>query len=107
MRFTELTVEAAKVGIEEYKKSAYYHYHKPDHNVIDEIIENMIDFNDDGTIFGEYRICSHCGKDMTSGYMIYEGEYYYCSDECLYANMSHDEYMELYEEDDAYYTEWY
>ena len=54
------------------------------------------------------RICSQCGKEMTEGYCINQGEKYYCSDDCLHTNMTQDEYLELYDEGngDSYYTEW-
>lgn len=54
----------------------------------------------------EIRICSHCGADMSEGYCIGDGEDYYCSDECLEANMSREEYDELVADDNAYWTEW-
>lgn len=53
-----------------------------------------------------YRTCSHCGKRMVEGYCLYEGADYYCSDDCLHAEMTHEEYMEAYEADDAYWTDW-
>ena len=54
------------------------------------------------------RTCSHCGKGMHSGYCIEGGQAYYCSDECLHANMTQEEYLNLYDEGngDSYYTEW-
>lgn len=54
----------------------------------------------------EYRICSKCGAVMTDGYVIHDGEKYYCSDECLHTEYTEAEYMEMYEEDEAYWTEW-
>ena len=54
------------------------------------------------------RICSACGKPMTSGYCIHDGEEYYCSDECLHEYFSEEEYLALYDkgEGDSYWTEW-
>lgn len=54
------------------------------------------------------RICSVCGKPMRSGYIIHDGEEYYCSDECLHSNYTEAEYLELYDDGngDSYYTEW-
>ena len=43
---------------------------------------------------------------MHQGYVIGDGEDYYCSDECLLDNMTQEEYMEMYENDQAYWTEW-
>lgn len=55
---------------------------------------------------GEYRICSECGDVMTEGYYI-EGDFtYYCSDKCLFKNMTRKEYKDLYDEELAYWTEW-
>jgi len=55
------------------------------------------------------RVCSHCGKLMDEGYCIESGIDYYCSDECLHANMTEEEYLDLYNDGkgDSYYTEWY
>lgn len=45
---------------------------------------------------------------MVAGYCIEGGSAYYCSDECLHANLTEKEYLELYDngEGDSYYTEW-
>lgn len=107
MLIHELSKDARNKAIEEFKKSNYFKYYEPNKNIIDAIEENQVYFNEDGTIFGEYRICSHCGKVMIDGYLVDEGAAYYCSDECLYSNMTEEEYLELYEEDVAFYTEWY
>ena len=54
------------------------------------------------------RICSHCGKPMTSGYCIDGGMEYYCSDHCLHQHYSDKEYLEMYDggDGDSYWTEW-
>lgn len=52
------------------------------------------------------RVCSHCGKLMNNGYVFYDGEAYYCSDECLYQHFSEDEYIQAFNRNDAYWTEW-
>ena len=52
------------------------------------------------------RICSACGKEMSSGYVIDDGLEYYCCDECLYGVYSEEEYDEMCQEDYAYWTEW-
>ena len=79
-------------------------------NDIDDIF-SKISYQD---IIDEYdidgmRVCSHCGKLMNEGYCIESGMAYYCSDECLHANMTEEEYLELYDEGDGdtYYTQWY
>lgn len=59
----------------------------------------------------EFRICSKCGEIMFDGYIVFDN--YYCSDECLHKDYSHEEYIKLYEEyeDDmnchVFYTEWH
>ena len=107
MLINELSKEAQNNAIEEFKKSSYFTDCDPNLDILEAIEENQLYFNEDGTIFGEYRICSHCGKVMIDGYLIDEGAAYYCSDECLYSNMTEEEYQELYKEDIAFYTEWY
>lgn len=52
------------------------------------------------------RICSECKNEMDKGYCLYNGEKYYCSDECLHKNYTNREYLMLYQLDEAYYTEW-
>lgn len=54
----------------------------------------------------KFRVCSECGKKIKEGYCIEGGHDYYCSDECLYKNISNEEYEELFESGDSYYTEW-
>lgn len=53
------------------------------------------------------RRCGECGKLMLEGYCIDSGYAYYCSDECLHKNTSEKEYLEMYEEDLAFWTEWH
>ena len=57
--------------------------------------------------FQHVRVCSHCGKPMSWGYLI-EGGTTYCSDECLHQHISAEEFEELYDEGrgDSYYTTW-
>ena len=52
------------------------------------------------------RKCDICGETMNSGYVINDGEEYYCSDDCLHGAFSEEEYEELFQEDCAYWTEW-
>lgn len=56
----------------------------------------------------ETRTCTECGKEMTQGYCIENGEEYYCSDECLHKHYTQDEYLEMYDNGngDSYWTEW-
>ena len=52
------------------------------------------------------RVCDECGDAHWDGYYIEDGEYY-CSDECLHKHYTQEEYMEMYEADEAYWTEWF
>lgn len=54
----------------------------------------------------EQRECTNCGKPMTSGYVINDGEEYFCDDDCLHGWYSEEEYDELCQQDLAYWTEW-
>jgi hypothetical protein len=42
------------------------------------------------------RRCDECGKLMFEGYCLGGGEEYYCSDECLHENYSHEEFLAMY-----------
>jgi hypothetical protein len=44
---------------------------------------------------------------MNEGYVI-ESREWYCSDECLHKHVSHEEFLELYDDGDgdSYWTEW-
>lgn len=52
----------------------------------------------------EKRNCTNCNKEMTE-YVIADGMQYYCSDECLHEEFTEKEYKELYEQGQAYWTE--
>lgn len=57
---------------------------------------------------GDYRICSECGNIMCEGYCVNQGDYYYCSNECLHKHFTEEEWQQECEENDqSYYTEWY
>lgn len=43
---------------------------------------------------------------MDSGYCIQDGLEYYCSDECLHKHYSEEDYLDMYDCDEAYWTEW-
>jgi hypothetical protein len=47
------------------------------------------------------RECDECGAGMNEGYLIDNGYKYYCSDECLYKNMTSEEWLELYNDGDG------
>ena len=54
----------------------------------------------------EKRVCTNCEAEMLSGYCIRDGEEYFCSDDCLHGWYTEDEYAELFEEGEAYWTTW-
>jgi late competence protein required for DNA uptake (superfamily II DNA/RNA helicase) len=57
------------------------------------------------------RKCDKCGQGMNEGFCIYEGQEYYCSDECLHSVYSEQEWLEMYNAEDnggssSYWTQW-
>ena len=44
---------------------------------------------------------------MDEGYVLYDGEAYYCSDSCLYEHFSEDDYEEAFQQAEACWMEWY
>ena len=57
---------------------------------------------------GYNRVCNECKKEnLQQGFCIGAGLEYYCSDECLHANYSEEEWEDMYEDGgDNYWTEW-
>lgn len=73
----------------------------------EDFVENLSDLGVD------IKICTHCGKFISSGYIIKEGLIihcndieYYCSDVCRNHTISEKEYLKLYHSGDAYWTTW-
>lgn len=53
------------------------------------------------------RTCTNCGQTMVEGYCCGDGEEYYCSDVCLYADGYTPKQHKLdYESGGIYWTEW-
>ena len=52
------------------------------------------------------RKCDCCESGMNEGYVIGDGERYYCSKECLNTQISDQEWDEIYDNDYGYYSEW-
>jgi hypothetical protein len=58
------------------------------------------------------RKCDKCGDGMNDGYLVYGGDEYYCSAECLHQVYTPKEWKEMYEEseenggNDNYWTQW-
>ena len=111
-RFSDLTPEAQQSAIEEYKDTSYFYWYekgvgfKPGTTIEEAIEADMICFEIDGELIGEYRICTECGEMMIDGYMVDGCDEYYCSDECLYKNYTEEEHQQLCEEDIIFYTDW-
>jgi hypothetical protein len=59
------------------------------------------------TIWCNVRRCEICGKVMTEGYIVGDGMAYYCSDECLHKVYTPEEWEEMYENGEGYWTDWY
>ena len=52
------------------------------------------------------RKCTCCGEEMTKGFVIDDGDAYFCSEACLHKKYTPLQYTELHLEDRAYWTEW-
>lgn len=58
----------------------------------------------------EYRVCTCCKEKMYDGFVIEDGQYYYCDKECMEKDgLTWEEYLELYDDGDgnSYWTHWY
>lgn len=46
---------------------------------------------------------------MNEGYIIWDGSYYFCSDDCLHTKFTQEEYLEMYNngDNDTFWTDWY
>lgn len=51
------------------------------------------------------RICEKCDTPVWFGFIIFEDDYY-CSETCLHKDFTPEEYLQLYAEEEAYWTEW-
>lgn len=54
----------------------------------------------------DHRRCKKCGESMDEGFCFGDGEFYYCSEECLYQDYTEQEYLEMHEGGYGYWTEW-
>jgi hypothetical protein len=57
------------------------------------------------------RKCDKCGQGMNEGFCIYEGEEYYCDDNCLHSVYSKSVWEGMYNAEDignspSYWTQW-
>ena len=54
-----------------------------------------------------YRQCKICGEiNFEQGFVVEDGLYYYCSEECLHHDFTDDEWEKAYNEDWGYWTQW-
>ena len=52
------------------------------------------------------RFCNQCDEELIGeGYVIDDGTEYYCSEKCLHERIGQEEYIKLYNEALAYWTE--
>ena len=52
------------------------------------------------------RNCNLCDIELQGeGYVIDDGTEYYCSERCLFERIGEEEYLQLYEEGLAYWTQ--
>ncbi len=53
------------------------------------------------------RECDECKKPMDQGFVIDDGDQYYCSEKCLHKHISPKKYLSLYDDGngDSYWTE--
>ncbi len=48
--------------------------------------------------------CVKCYKSIKEGYSMDNGSYHYCSERCLYKDISEEEYLELHKKGYAFWT---
>lgn len=53
-----------------------------------------------------HEVCGECKKGMNQGFVIGDGDEYYCSEECLHKHYSPKEWNQMYNQDEGYWTEW-
>jgi len=52
------------------------------------------------------RYCDECGDCMSQGYVVADGEEYYCSEKCLHKHYTPEQWKKMYVDGVGYYTEW-
>ena len=58
-------------------------------------------FRDDG-----FRVCSDCGACIVEGYVVHDGDAYYCEG-CMWEHYTEEEWERMYEEEyECYWTQW-
>lgn len=88
--------------------------------VLDSINENLentatIDGEEIAEEFAEHdielKVCDTCGKLISRGYCLFDGEEYYCSDECMLEQYTPEEKEEILKDAEtdhgtSYWTSW-
>lgn len=77
----------------------------PLQNIVQEVY-NKDELDDYIQSADSIRICDKCGNIMDHGWLFEEVGERYCSDECLYQEVTKEEMKQYIEDDVAYYTEW-
>lgn len=77
--------------------------------ISDEEISQLYGFESLEDFEEYYKFCDECYEPMNAGFTSDDGSYYYCSEACMFKDgkYSWTEYVEDYENDVMYYTEWY
>lgn len=52
------------------------------------------------------RVCDICGCKFSSGYYNEDNFEYFCSDKCLHERYTQEEYLDLYDKGNFYWTSW-
>lgn len=52
------------------------------------------------------RVCDMCQRGMNEGYVVSNGDEYYCSDTCVQKNYTTQQWNQLYHKDIGYWTTW-
>lgn len=52
------------------------------------------------------RVCDICEKGMNEGYVVNNGDEYYCSDTCVQKQYTKQQWNQLYKKDIGYWTTW-
>ena len=52
------------------------------------------------------RKCKVCNEVMYEGFVLDDGTDYFCSEECLTKEITWEEYLEMVNVGEAYWTEW-
>lgn len=77
-----------------------------DMEYLQELIQELQNIVDNNNNDDEKRQCSECKKEIKKGFCMNDGLEYYCSEKCLCKHYTKEEYNKMYENNEAYYTEW-